>query len=479
MPGMLSAKALREKRAPLAKEIRRQADALHAANEALAAKSEPARDFSAEEKGAWEKVNSDYNALTRQIEIAEQVEKAEGEQTASIGDPAIGREIVTPPNTDGASAAVTEEHRAAAFQAWAATQMGHGLTVEQEEACRAMRFNPGRAFIDIPLYRSQDIRRLQQRFRAGHPEQGLDRLGDFRAVLSGQVGEEGGYTIVPETLIRQLEINMLAYGGVEQVAEVMTTSTGERMSWPTADDTSNTGQLLGESANIGITNSGGVNSGGTVPSFAKVYWDSYKFSSKPVLVPFELFQDSAFNLASVLGDMLGERLGRISNTYFTTGTGANQPKGIVACAAVGNTTASGTAITADEIINLEHQIDPAYRNGAGYMMHDGILLALRKLKDGMGQYLWQSGFNGGTPDRLNARPVTINQDMQSTVATGTKTILFGQLSRYKIRRVGSVRFYRLEERYRDNDQDGFIAFLRQDGNLLTAGTAPVKYLLQA
>jgi hypothetical protein len=67
--------------------------------------------------------------------------------------------------------------------------------------------------------------------------------------------------------------------------------------------------------------------------------------------------------------------------------------------------------------------------------------------------------------------------MDSTVASGKKSLLFGQLSRYKIRSVGEMRMYRLEERYRDTDQDGFVAFIREDGNLLTAGTAPVKYLL--
>lgn len=464
----LSAKALREKRAPLAKAIRQLAD------------DGKATDADGNYTEAWLTVNKDYNALTQQIDMAERIDKVTADQEALIGDPEIAKqEFTKPANGDGAATAVTEEHRALALQAWAASQVGMDLRPEQEEACKRLRFNPGRAFIDIPLYSTSDYRRMQNQFRSNHPSRIHDSLSDFRAVLSGQVGSAGGNTIVPETLIRRLEVNMLAYGGMLQVAEIITTASGERMSWPTADDTSNTGALLGASANIGITTTSGVNSGDTNPTFGKVFWDAYKFSSKPILVPYELFQDSAFNLVSVLGDMLGERLGRVSNTYFTTGTGAAQPKGIVIAAAAGNTTASATAITADEIINLEHQIDPAYRAGASYMMHDGILLALRKLKDGEGRYLWQTGFNTGTPDTLNARPVTINQDMQSTVATGTKTVLFGQLNRYKIRRVGGVRFYRLEERYRDNDQDCFISFLRQDGNLLDPGTHPVKYLLQA
>jgi HK97 family phage major capsid protein len=79
---------------------------------------------------------------------------------------------------------------------------------------------------------------------------------------------------------------------------------------------------------------------------------------------------------------------------------------------------------------------------------------------------------------LNNRPYTINQDMQATIATGTTTIVFGQMSQYKVRQVNSIRLYRLVERYRENDQDAFLAFIEADGNLLDAGDHPVKCMVQ-
>jgi HK97 family phage major capsid protein len=243
------------------------------------------------------------------------------------------------------------------------------------------------------------------------------------------------------------------------------TASGEPLSWPTADDTTNTGVQLGESTSIGSS---------VDPSFGKVIWNAYKFSSKAILVPYELIQDSVFNLPAVLGSMLGERLGRITNTKFTTGSGASTAKGIVTCAT--SFSAATTAVGADDLIGLQHSVDPAYRMGASFMMHDSIILAIRKLKDGQGQYLWQSGLRDGAPDRILGAGITINQDMDSTTTSGKKSILYGQLSAYKIRTVGEIRLYRLEERYRDTDQDGFVAFTREDGNLLTAGTAPIKYL---
>lgn len=454
---MANSKELREKRAPLAKVIRQMADAA------------TGRDFTSEEQANWDKANADYNAITRDIERVESAEKVEAEQSA-VARPDfahVGRgDYNAREQQASAREEVTDRHRSLALAAWCRSQLGYAVDRESESACRSVGLNPYASQLIFPLYSTADARSLQRQFRSAHSNQAVEKCGNFRATLSIGSGPAGGYLIPPETMLRSLEVNMLAFGGVRQVAETIRTASGERMSWPTADDTSNTGAQLGESTSIGSS---------VDPSFGKVYWDAYKFSSKPVLVPYELIEDSAFDLPGLLGGMLGERLGRITNTKFTTGTGAATPKGIVT-AATSFSAASATSIAWDDVLGLEHSIDPAYRSGASFMMHDSILLACRKLKDGNGQYLWQSNINVGVPDSFSGKPLTINQDMDSTVASGKKTILYGQLSKYKIRSVGQMRMYRLEERYRDTDQDGFVAFIREDGNLLTAGTAPIKYL---
>ena len=271
---------------------------------------------------------------------------------------------------------------------------------------------------------------------------------------------------------------MLAYGNMRVVADFISTSTGERISWPTGDDTSNKGILLGQNTAAPTT--------GNQPTLAKVYWDAYKFSSNspdgtPILVPYELLQDSAIDLVEQLGEWLAIRLGRISNDYYTYGTGAAQPKGIVT-AATAFTAISSTAIFWDDLFGLIHSIDPAYRTSdCGFMSHDSVVLAIRKLKDGQGRYMWEPGLQVGMPDKILGYSWNVNQSMDSTFAGGKNTVLFGQLFKYKIRRVnggmdGGIRLYRLQERYRDTDQDGFMAFMREDGNLLTAGTPPVKVL---
>lgn len=449
----MTAKELREKRAELAKQIRQLADKVNAES----------RDFTAEEKPQWEKVNGDYNTMTRQIELAERAEAVEAEQRVAPTDKRdIGRDDFDGKQT-GDKSGVTEEDRALALQAWHRVGADMELTDRHVEACKKTGLNPAARSVTLSLMPTHSLRSIKQAFRDSHPSQAQKRA------LSAVDAATGGSTVSPGTLVNSLEIAMLQFGGVLQVAEEIRTASGERMQWPTANDTSNSGVQLGESAAVSTQD----------PSFGAVFWDAYKFSSKEIKVPTELLEDSAFDMASVIGAMLGERLGRILNTKFTTGTGAATPKGIVTASTLGKTTSSGTAIAADELFDLYHSVDPAYRNGAGWMMHDNILLAIRKLKDGSGQYLWQSGLQDSSPDRLLGAPITINQDMQSSVATTTKTILFGQLSKYKVRMVNSMRLYRLVERHRENDQDAFLAFLRADGNLLDAGVAPVKHMLQA
>lgn len=459
---MPTSKELREQRAPLAGKIRELAD--KANNEK--------RDFNAVERENWEKVNKDYDDLTRQIEIAERSESINsGERDTGSGG--RGRTLPGTHDFDGSLPDgpgetrmrpnnATEEQRAMAFQAWFRHQSGIELTDSHVDACRATGLNPNRRELVLPVGDTMHARRMQRAFRDGRRENAEQRA------LSA-INAAKGATTIPEGFINQFELSLLAFGGMREVSEIMRTDAGNDLPWPTSDDTSNTGELLGENTDVTEQD----------VATGAVTLKAYKYSSKMVKVPVELLEDSAFNLPSVIGDMLATRIARIQNTHFTTGDAANKPKGVVTASGLGKTTADATAIAGDEIIDLIHSLDPAYRVGARFMFHDNILLYVRKLKDGMGQYLWGSGLNGGQADTLAGYPFTINQDMQSSVATGTKTMLFGQFGKYKIRDVREIRVRRLVERYAETDQEAFVAFMRSDGNLLDAGTDPVKHMLQA
>ena len=141
----------------------------------------------------------------------------------------------------------------------------------------------------------------------------------------------------------------------------------------------------------------------------------------------------------VLGKLIGERLGRKGNAWLTVGTGANQPLGFVTGAQVGHTTASATALTFDDIMELEHSVDPAYRSGpkVRFQMHDQTVKTLRKIKDSNGRYIWSDGdVTKGVPATLNNRPVSFNQAM-AQIAASAKTIAYGDFSQYYVRKVGN------------------------------------------
>jgi len=284
-------------------------------------------------------------------------------------------------------------------------------------------------------------------------------------------GSNVGSQFVPQGFAGTYEKKLVSFDGPRKVCRVFRTTSGNSLPWPTVDDTGNSGALLAEAT---------TGSDAVAATTGAITFSAYKTESKPILVSAELMEDEAVDFMSLIGELLGERIGRSQGAYHTTGTGSSQPKGIVACATAGVTAAGATSIAFDEIIGLVHSLDPAYREAnpnVGFMMHDNIVLYVRKLKDGDGNYLWQPSVQLGVPDRLLGYPVAINQNMQSSVATGTVTMLFADFSKFLIRDVGSVRVYRLEELYRAKDLTGFMAFARSDSN--TIATAAIRKLTQA
>ena len=214
-------------------------------------------------------------------------------------------------------------------------------------------------------------------------------------------------------------------------------------------------------------------------AFGEVKLNAYIYDTGIVRVPLELLQDSAFNIEALMNELFGERLGRTANAVLTTGTGSSQPRGIVTAASSTVTAASATAFTGDELIDLQHSVDPAYRASprCRWMFNDSTLADIRKLKDGQGNYLWQMGdVRVNEPATILGHPYSVNQACPS-VATGTRPIVFGDFSRYIVRKVIGFTVLTLRERYAENFQVGMVGFKRFDGELLN--TAAVRALAMA
>lgn len=284
----------------------------------------------------------------------------------------------------------------------------------------------------------------------------------------------GGFLVIDETFAGGIDQAMLQFGGMRRAgATIIPTSSGANLPIPTSDDTSNTGEQLGENATAANQD----------VAVGEVVLGEFTYSSKVVKVSFQLLADSAYPIDSWLAGVLGERIGRITNTKFTTGTGSG-PVGLLEATTSTVTAASATAVTFDEILDLKHSVDPSYRQSpaAGFMFNDTTLLALKKLKDGQGGYLWHSGASDGTafrePPTIDGSRYTINQDF-SDIASAVKSMVYGDFSKYYIRDIGGPTMLRLTERYADALQVGFLLFQRHDGTVVNAGTNPLRHLLQA
>ena len=297
-----------------------------------------------------------------------------------------------------------------------------------------------------------------------------EEWGVLRNTMSVGTAAQGGYT-VPTEVATSVADALKAYGGMRAVAEVFRTAAGNDINFPTSDGTSETGELIGEN----------TTATGADPSFGVVTIKTYKFSSKIVAVPFELLQDTSIDMEGFINKRLVTRLGRVTNTYFTTGTGTGQPNGVVTAAASGKvgTTGQTTTVIFDDLVDLVHSVDPAYRalGNCRFMLNDASLKVIRKLKDSQGRPIFLPGYDGlagAMPDTILGYPVTVNQDV-ATMAANAKSILFGDFTFYKIRDAMDIQMFRFDDSaYIKLGQIGFLAWMRSGGNFVDVGGA-VKY----
>lgn len=267
--------------------------------------------------------------------------------------------------------------------------------------------------------------------------------------------EKGGYT-VPSTFLAQVVEQMKAYGGIASVAQIMNTSDGKTIEWPTADGTNEIGELLGENNEASEEDT----------DFGIADLGAKKLSSKIIRVSNELLQDSAIDMEAYLARRISERIGRGEARYLIRGTGTGtpqQPKGLVASVSGTTATASATGFTWKEMNTLLHSIDPAYRNGPKFRwaFNDKTLQTIEEMEDGQGRPLWLPNIIGGTPATVLNVPYVIDQEIED-IAAGKKFLFAGDFNRFIIRRVNYMVLKRLVERYAEFDQTGFLAFHRFD-----------------
>lgn len=327
----------------------------------------------------------------------------------------------------------------------------------------------------------RDVRTFEKFMRKGFAalsEEDRNIMKRYKAVENGEQRAQsttttaGGYTI-PEGFAGRIVEYMKYISGLLSWANIMRTATGNTIPFPINDDTSNVGELIGENQDLSSSSADLV--------FSVYNLGAYKFSSKMIKVSNELLQDTGVDLVGYLGKKLAERVARITNTYYTTGTGSSQPRGYLAAsggASRGKVTASTSTFTSAELIAFQDSLDIAYANNpkVAFAMHQNFMSEIKQLTIGTNYNLnlWLPSFREGEPDRLLGKPYFINQAMASTSATGDKVIAYGDWDKFNIRVVNDFSLRRLDERYAEFDQVAFFGLMRSDSFL--EDTTAIKYM---
>ena len=371
------------------------------------------RSLNAEEKSKFDKMEADAQAIMSQIDVLERTAEMKKELAANAE----------------ARQASPKATRKGAFEKYLRNGMG-ALNSEERSMMAELRGT------------STQIA-------------GTDTLGGF---------------LVPQDFSNELDMATLFTGEVERLAKKLNTAGGALLDYPTINDTATDANLTSEAAAVTVQDM----------TFANAQLSAYNYASQ-VRVSMQLLQDNAFDLNAFLAEAMGERIARASNAAFTTGTGSSQPQGIITGASLGKTAASATAIAADDILDLIHSIDPSYRNKPtfGLMAHDNVIAAIRAL--GLGSAndfpIFIPSMEAGQPDKLFGFNIYYNNDMASAITTGQKTLLAADFSKFVVRSAGGVQMVRLNERYMDELEVGFVSYARKDAKVLD--TRAVKYLAQA
>lgn len=295
----------------------------------------------------------------------------------------------------------------------------------------------------------------------------------IRNAMSTTTTTEGGFT-VPAEIATMVIDKLKAYGGMRDVATILSTSTGVAMNWPTSDGTADVGAIVGQNSAVSAADI----------TFGTIGLNPFYYTSNKIALPLELIQDSAIDVVAYVVDRLATRIARIQNTHFTTGAGTTLPDGVIPKSGTGKTGTTGQTLTViyDDLIDLKHSVNRAYRANSKFMMNDLTVAVVSKIKDTTGRPIWTPGdaesIVGGRPDTLVGYPVVINDDM-AVMAANAKSIAFGDFSKYTIRDVAGTTVIRRfdDSAFALSNQVGFCGWTRSGGNLLD--TAAVKVYINS
>ena len=263
-----------------------------------------------------------------------------------------------------------------------------------------------------------------------------------------------GASTIPHRVHPEIWKHLVHESSLMMLGQIFPTEDGAPLRLSTSESFSAPG-IVAEGQQIPVDN----------PTFSNIEFGSYKIAAMGSLTN-ELRHDNAVGVTAWALQQGTEALGRAAGVYFAAGSGTDEPEGIVN-ANVGQTLADAAAIGLDDLIEAQHQVNPAYRRNASWVLGDTTLAAVRKLKDNEGQYLWRPATILGQPDTLLGAPVYSDPSIPQLGDAASTVGVFGDFERgYGIRMAGSIVVDTSEHFAFDHDLLSLKFVMRVDGRII-------------
>jgi len=281
------------------------------------------------------------------------------------------------------------------------------------------------------------------------------RGGEFDARLMRNMNlgtsADGGYT-VPTVLLNTVIKALGETSFMRQLGKVITTTSTTNIPVGGAKPTF---ALIAENGAYPETDT----------KFGLVTLNAYKVGGV-IKASEELLSDSGIDIESYITGLMVDGIGEFEENKFITGSGSSDYQGLTS-ATVGVTTASPTALTTDEVLDMFYSVAAKYRPQATWVVGDSFEKSVMKLKDTTGRYIWQMGLTEGAPATLNGRPLYNSAYMPALAATNV-VAAFGDMSYFMIGDRGGMSTKRLNELYAGTGQIGFQVAKRGDSRITLA-----------
>lgn len=205
--------------------------------------------------------------------------------------------------------------------------------------------------------------------------------------------------------------------------------------------------------------------------FTELTADAGKFTSVDLkgylvgaltLIGRKLKTNAMFNVTDFIVNYMAEEIAAFLEGELLNGT-TSKMEGALSTTNE-KTAAAAAAITADELIDLQAQVKQAFQSDACWIMHPETFTAVKKLKDGQSRYLLQDDFSGEFPYRLLGKPVFVSDNMPK-IATGAKTVLYGDMSGLSVKIAEQLEIEVLREKYATQHAIGVVAWMEVDSKV--------------